>query len=85
MPKNKSLTAEHQWQEYLKRVGLNESTMHPTQKQETKRAFFGAIGQLLVLQRDEIALLPENKGAKVLQEIFNEVLNFWQTEVGQSN
>lgn len=78
-------TAENQWQEYLKRVNLNEATMHPVQRQETKRAFFAGIGQLLVLQRDEIALLPDDSGADVLQDIFNEVLNFWQKEVGQSN
>ena len=76
---------EKQYQKYLKLVNLSESNMHPIQKKETKRAFMGACGQMLVLLRDELALLDEDKAVQVLQEMNNEVSNYFLSETNQLN
>lgn len=81
----KDFSIEHQYQTYLERVNLKEANMHPVQKVELKRAFFGAVGQLLILMRDEISALPEDESLKVLESQYSEVLAFWQKTVGQSN
>ena len=76
---------EKLWNEYLKLVNLTEGTMHPQQLIETKRAFYGACGQLLVFMRDDIGSLDENEGADVLQSMFNEVGDFWNSQSKRNN
>jgi hypothetical protein len=76
---------ETQYQLYLQRVGLKEQDMHPIQKQQLKHAFMGGIGQLLILQRDDLTKLHEDDGAEVLQNMLNEVGNYLLTESGQQN
>ncbi len=46
---------EIQYQKYLERVGFKESQMGDTQRVETKRAFMGGCGQMLVILRDDIS------------------------------
>lgn len=48
---------ENQYQIYLQLVNLNESTMSPIQRTETRRAFMAGCGQMLVLMRDEVGAL----------------------------
>lgn len=58
MPDNK-LSIEQEYQKYLKMVRLKESEMHEVQRIETKRAFYGACGQMLVMLRDKLSEDPE--------------------------
>jgi len=81
----KDFSIENQYKTYLERVNMKEESMHPVQRVELKRAFFGAVGQLLLLMRDEISELPEDESLKVLESQYSEVLAFWQKTVGQSN
>ena len=60
---------EKQYQLYLERVGITESQMHPIQKIETKRAFMGACGQMLILLRDDLGALEEDKAIEQLQKL----------------
>lgn len=69
-----------QYQQYLERIGINENQMHPIQKQETKRAFFGACGQMLVLLREDVSQLNEDEAIKVLENMNNQVYSFWVNE-----
>ena len=79
---SKSLDLEIQYKFYLEKVGLKESTMHPTQKAETKRAFFGACGQMLILFRDVIAgIEDEDKAILQMQDLLNQVGIFWNQEI----
>ena len=75
---------EHQYQLYLERVGLKEAQMHPAQRTETKRAFMGACGQLLVLMQ-ELASLPEDDAVATLDDMICQVSNFWLTETKRVN
>lgn len=71
---------ETQWQLYLQRVGLDESKMPAIQVQETKRAFMGACGQMLLLLRDDVSELPEEQAIAKLDEMLSECGEFWNNE-----
>lgn len=69
-------SVEHMYQVYLEKVNLDESKMHPVQKEETKLAFYGALGQMVIFM-DNIADLPEEEGAKAIIDFRDEVSEFW--------
>jgi hypothetical protein len=71
---------EFQYQAYLKRVGLKEVNMHPIQRQETKRAFMGAVGQMLVLLRDDLSELEEDVAVMHLENMTQQVGYFWEKQ-----
>lgn len=75
----------HQYQLYLKRVQLNEKTMSPIQRKEIKRAFFGACGQLLILLRDDVGELEENEAVETLDDMTQQVADFWALQLIQQN
>ena len=68
---------EWQYQQYLKRVKLSEKNMPEIQKQEMRRCFFGAWGQLLILQVEKLGKLPEPIAVGVLEHMLNQVKKFW--------
>jgi hypothetical protein len=76
---------EHQYQLYLQRMALSESTMHPQQKIQLRQTFFGASGQMLILLRDELSKLEEEKAMETLQDLINQVGNFFLAETNKMN
>lgn len=81
----KQFDLEHQYQLYLQRVGLSESRMGDIQRQEMKRTFIGACGQMLVLLRDELSKLDEDKAIEKMQAMFNQVGNYFMKETNKHN
>lgn len=79
------MSIENQYQQYLKLVNLNEGKMHPIQAKETRRAFFGAAGQILILFRDEIGAMEEDDAIQAMDDLKNEVSHFWQKENNLTN
>lgn len=81
---SKTFDLEHQFQLYLKRVGLNPATMHKVQYSQNKQAFYGACGQLLIMLRDD---MPENENEAVgtMQSMLEQVAKFWIEQKGQNN
>lgn len=71
---------EDQYQFYLNLVGLKEDKMHPVQKKQTKMAFYGAYGQLLVTLKEDVSRLETKKAVKVLSDMLEQVDNFWKNE-----
>lgn len=78
------MIVEEQYQKYLKLARLDEARMHPVQRIETKRTFFAAFCQALLMLRDE---MPDNEDDAInqLESIKNEVANFFQKESKRSN
>ena len=76
---------EHQYQLYLQRMALSESTMHTQQKIQLRQTFFGASGQMLILLRDELSKLEEAKAMETLQDLINQVGNFFLAETNKMN
>lgn len=66
-------------------MGLIESTMHPQQKIQLRQTFFGASGQMLLLLRDDLSELEEEKAMETLQDLINQVNNFFLSEMGKMN
>jgi hypothetical protein len=79
----KNFDLNHQYQLYLQRVGLKEDLMHPQQKTETKRAFMGACGQMLILLRDDLGVLPEDQGIEQMQSMLNQVGEYFLKETNK--
>ncbi|OZI06612.1 hypothetical protein BWI93_19220 [Siphonobacter sp. BAB-5385] len=71
---------EYQWKLYLGRAGVKEEDLHPAQLQQTKQAFFGAMGQMLALQRDYLAELPEMQAVDTLENMWKQVESFWSVQ-----
>lgn len=83
--KMQEFNLEHQYQLYLQRMALSESTMHQQQKIQLRQTFFGASGQMLILLRDELSKLDEEKAMETLQDLINQVGNFFLAETNKMN
>lgn len=77
---NKNFSVEDQFKEYARRVKLDRGKVSFTQWIETKRAFFAAWGQLLLVLRDEVSEFNEDDGVEILEQMKNEVMAFWEKE-----
>jgi hypothetical protein len=84
-PKDKKFDLEHQYQLYLKRMGLSEPAMHTQQKKQLRQAFYGSAGQLLILMRDDIASLPEDEGVVIFDDLMKQVFRFFIAETTSKN
>ncbi|APZ82916.1 hypothetical protein [Flavobacterium phage FL-1] len=76
MAKNK-FDLDHQYDLYLQRVDLNENTMRPEQKLQVKDAFYGGIGQFLMLTQTDIVELSEEEACNVLDDIESQISNYF--------
>lgn len=74
---NSGFDLEKEYQDYLKRVKLSESEMHPVQKKETKQAFFAGYASMIVIL-DKIAIFPEEIGAEILDNVNQQVMDYWK-------
>jgi hypothetical protein len=77
-------TIDQQWRRFMERCGIDPETFPEIQVQEMSRAFYGAMGQMLLLFRDELADLSEEDGIKHLEKMLEEVVEFW-TEQNRLN
>ncbi|GAB3889792.1 hypothetical protein GCM10028803_00200 [Larkinella knui] len=78
---DKIFNLDYQYSLYLERIALKEEQMSPVQRIETKRAFMGAIGQILLLFRDDIPALPDDQAVAVMEDLFQQTLDFWANAV----
>ncbi len=76
---------EEQFAAYLKRVGLNPETMSPVQLTETKRAFYGCAGQLLIATRDNFVNMTDEQCGEALDNMLNQVGEFWLKQKNRLN
>lgn len=74
-----------QYKVYLERVALKEEAMHPTQRKQLKEAFYGACGQLLIVFRDELTVIDEDKAVEEIQNMINQVGDYFLSIKGESN
>jgi hypothetical protein len=77
---DKLFNIENQYLMYLKRVDIKEEDMVENQRTEMKRTFYGACGQLLILLRDEVSRGTEEEGVIIMQDMLNQVSNFFKKE-----
>lgn len=82
---SKKVNLEEQWKKYLNLVAVKESELPQIQRQEMRRAFFGGMGQVLVLGREVISLMSEKDQVKILQDMADQVARFWRQENEKEN
>lgn len=82
---NKKFNIEHQYSLYLKKMNMNEEEMHPVQKQETKRAFISGMGHMMKLLYDDFADLDQEQAVMKLDDMFNQVNDFFKKESHKAN
>ena len=76
---------EHQYQLYLQRVALNENIMHHEQRKQLRQTFFGGCGQMLILLRDDLAQLEESKAVETMQNMINQVGEYFLSISNKQN
>ena len=81
----KKFKVEKMYQDYLKRVNLDENRMAEVQKTETKRAFYGGFGTLLAMLHDDIPNLSDSDAFNELESMTKQVANFYLTETHKQN
>lgn len=73
-------TVDQQWRRFMERCGIDPETFPEIQVQEMSRAFYGAMSQMLMLFRDELADLDEMDGIKALEKMLDECIKFWEEQ-----
>lgn len=81
----KKIDLEEQYQLYLGRVALNESTMHPEQKIQLRQTFFGAVGQFLILLENNIADMEEDDAVACLENCKDQVAQYFLSRTISEN
>jgi len=76
---------EFQYQEYLKRVNLSEEHMHSQQKKQLRETFFGAVGAVLILLRNQTQVLSVEDSIKAFQSMLDQVGEFFLKNSSQQN
>jgi hypothetical protein len=71
---------EEEFQAYCKRCRLDLDTCSPVQAIEMRRVFYGAVGQLLVYLRDDLAAESQDDGVTELERIWQQVKMFWDRQ-----
>lgn len=82
---NKEFDLTHQFELYLERVGLKGKYMPEVQYTETKRAFFGACGQMLILLRNEVGKLSEDDAMVIFENLLKQIGEFWNKQTNKQN
>ncbi|SEI39827.1 hypothetical protein SAMN05216327_101231 [Dyadobacter sp. SG02] len=78
-------SVELSFESYLQRVGLVAASMPADQLRETKRAFFGGYGDLLMTLEHDILLLPEDLAVEKIESMVNQVQDFWMAEASHAS
>jgi hypothetical protein len=76
MKKKQEFDLEWQYQQFLKRVALNENEMHEEQKKQLRLVFMGSWGQALLTLRDDVGALPDKDAIDTMQGMLNQVSNY---------
>lgn len=81
----KIFNLNYQYKLYIERCGLKEYQLSFVQNQEMKRAFFGACGQILLILRDDVSEFDEDKAIEIMQNMLNQVSDFFIKEQNKQN
>lgn len=81
----KDFDLEYQYQLYLKRVALKEDIMPEIQKRQLRQAFMGACGQIILLLRDDVGALSETDAIKTMENMINQVGNYFLKATNKNN
>ena len=72
---------EKLYKEYLDMVVLDEEQMHPIQKIETKRAFYGGCGMMFRLMVENIPKIQEKMPPTSFDEVQKQISDFFENSI----
>ena len=73
----KNFSIEEQYKFYLEKIGLKEEEMGKEQKTQLRETFYAAFGQALIILRDGIGELDDDKAVETMQDLLNQVTKFF--------
>jgi hypothetical protein len=74
-----------QFNRYLNLVGLTHVPKDSTQFIETRRAFYGACGQMIALLNDVIGIMDEDDAVIALKNLTQQIGQFWINQNNQQS
>lgn len=74
---------EQEFQKYCSRSKLDLDNCPTAQVIETRRAFYGAIGQLLFYLKNDLSEVSDDDGVAELESIWKQVATFWDRQAGK--
>jgi hypothetical protein len=76
---------DEQFDRYCKLVKIDQRKVHPFQLREMRRAFYGAWGMLLIMNRDYLTEVETKHGIEsacaCLDHMLSQVAKFWNKEI----
>lgn len=75
------ISIDGQFENYLKRVGLDKNKVSKAQYDETKKAFFAGASGMLVLFQGPIPDLPEDEAVVAMEKLIQEAEFFWKVQM----
>lgn len=75
------LNLEKQYDFYLDQCGIAKDKMHPVQKSETKKAFFGGAAQVLHLMNTHVSQMDEGNAVLAIKYLEDQAAVFWANEL----
>lgn len=79
----KQFNIEQEFQKYCQRSKLDLDNCSTAQVIETRRAFYGAIGQFLFYLKTDLAEVSEEEGVAELEGIWRQIAQFWERQAGR--
>lgn len=81
----KKHTIESLFKKYLKLSDLDSRRMPPVQVRETRRAFYAAVGMLIIFQRDVLGKKSDKEAIKCLERFLIEVGEYYKLQDAVQN
>lgn len=75
------ISIDGQFENYLKRVGLDKNKVGKAQYDETKKAFFAGASGMLVLFQGPIPALPEDQAVVAMEKLIQEAEFYWKVQM----
>lgn len=79
----KEFNIEQEFQKYCRRSKLDLDNCPTAQVIETRRAFYGAIGQFLFYLKVDLSEASEDDGVDELERVWKQVADFWERQAGK--
>lgn len=82
----KKIDLENSYQLYLKRCKLDEKTMHPVQKKETRQAFYGGVGTIIgFMIGDDFNDYSEDEIYDIITDMSDQVKTHFENVLSKMN
>lgn len=79
-PIPKGFDMEKLFDNFLKAVHVDKRNAPPHKISDMKRAYYGGVGQLMMLQKTKVAYMSEDNASDAIQSIMDQVSDFLENK-----